>query len=143
MSRKMRSILRIWLVAAACAVGLAGSAPALGGDKGSIQIVALAPAYCRSTPASNRAPALLEGAAELGAIGRTCNMPEDPQVTARIANLNGGALEIGGQTVVVGPSGQVTLSTAQLAQAADWRLVRAAPADPGAPVTLELTIVAN
>jgi hypothetical protein len=140
MLRKTRAMLRLWLPL--CATGL-GSAPAFGGDRGSIQIVAIAPAFCHASPLSDHAPALLGGATAIGAIGRSCNMAEDVQVTAHISNLNGGALQIGGQDVVVGPNGQALLSAAQLAQAADWSLVHAAPANPDAPVTLELTIVAN
>jgi hypothetical protein len=146
MLRKTRSMLRLWLPAVLCAAGLA-SAPAFGGDRGSIQIVAVAPAFCHAAPLSDRvsghAPALLGGMTPIGALGRTCNMAEDVQVTAHVSNLNGGTLQIGGQNVAVGPGGQALLSAAQLAQAADWGLVHAAPADPAAPVTLELTIVAN
>ena len=138
MLRKTRAMLRLWLPAALCAA----SAPAFGGDRGSIQIVATAPAFCHAAPVSDHPLALL-GATSIGAIGRSCNMAEDVQVTAHVTNLNGGTLQIGGQDVVLGPNGQAMLSTAQLAQAADWGLIHAVRANPDAPVTLELTIVAN
>jgi hypothetical protein len=131
-----------WLansLAGTCAVAI--TTPGYCGDRGVVQIVAIAPAYCRvPSPAS---PALIGGRAEIGRIGQACNSVAGAGLTARIDNLGGGRLQIDGRDVALNSAGEVGLSADQLARTADWRLVDAARGDADGPVTLELTIVAN
>ncbi len=134
MSRRIRVNGRLWrAVAVVAAVGSLASS-AVGEDRGDVQITAIAPADCRLFQAS-------DAAAEGGAAVRlACNTPRPADVTVNLAGLGGAALLIDGKAVAAGPDGFAALSTSQLGNRADWRLLGAKPSG-GAP--LEVTIVAN
>ena len=118
------------------------ASPTFSGDRGSIQIVAIAPAYCRFASPASHPPTLIGGRADIGSLRQVCNTVDGAQVTAHISNLNGGTLQLDGQNVAIKPDGEVTLPAGR-PDTADWRLVGAKPADPNAPVTVELLIVSD
>jgi hypothetical protein len=143
MLRKTRISARVRCCFTLGLIGLSGLAsPAFGGDRGSIQIVAIAPAYCRI--GSIHPTTLVGGGADIGSVRQVCNTVGGAQVTAHISNLNGGTLQVGGRNIAVKPNGEVELPADRPdAATADWRLVNANPADPNAPVTVELLIVSD
>jgi hypothetical protein len=145
MLRKTRFSARVRGTFTLSLIGLSGLAsPTFSGDRGSIQIVAIAPAVCRIASSALRSPALVGGRADIGSIRQACNTVGGAEVTAHISNLNGGTLQVGGQNIAIKPNGEVVLPAGGPdAATADWRLVNAKPADPGAPVTVELLIVSN
>jgi hypothetical protein len=145
MLRKTRISTLVRCVFTLGLIGLSGLAsPTFSGDRGSIQIVAIAPASCRIASGTIRPKVLVAGGADIGSIREVCNTVGGAQVTAHISNLNGGTLQVGGRKVAVRPNGEVDLPADRSdAATADWRLVDAKPTDPNAPVTVELLIVSD
>ena len=125
------------VVMAAALVAVAAAAPASSADQGSVEIVAIAPAFCRVT-ATTPVPALASGV--FGTVRRTCNTVNEAQITAQVSNLDGATLRLAGADIAVSASGAATLSPAQLDGLSDLHVVNARPAAPRAPVAVELTI---
>ena len=135
MPSRTRSTLQ-FCVALATAVGsVAVVAPANAGDQGTVEIVAIAPAFCRVT-AMAHAAALVSGG--LGAALRACNTVNEAQITAQVSNLEGAVLRLGAADIAVSASGMATFTPAQLATLSDLRVVNGRAAER-APV-VELTI---
>jgi hypothetical protein len=128
MSLSARPCLVLAAVASLCV-----AAPAASADQGAVQIVAVAPAFCRVT-AMPHAPTLANGAFGV----RACNTVNEAQITARVSNLDGAALRFGSTDIAVSASGLATFSPQQLATLSDLRVVGARPAVT-API-VELTI---
>jgi hypothetical protein len=120
-----RSTLELYVVLPAAIATLAAAAPASSADQGSVQIIAIAPAFCRvaAMPAA-----------------RACNTVNDAQVTVQVSNLDGAALQLDGANIAVSAHGAATLSAGQLAGLSGLRVVDARPADLRGPVAVELTI---
>jgi hypothetical protein len=123
----------------AAIASFACAAPALAADQGSVEILAIAPAFCRVTSIS-QAPASADGNAAFGTVRRACNTVNDARITAQVSNLDSGALRLGHNEVALSASGAATLSPEQLADLSDLHLVNARPTDARAPVAVELTI---
>ncbi len=126
-------------IALAISASFAAVAPALSADQGSVEILAIAPAFCRIT-SMPPTPAPVGGVADFGAARRACNTVNDAQITAQVSNLAGGLLRLGSTDIAVSASGAVTLSAAQLADLSDLHLVTAKSAGAQAPVAVEFTI---
>ena len=136
MPSRTRSTLQSCIALTTAIASAAVIAPAFGADQGSVEIVAIAPAFCRVT-AMPRAPAPTFGFA---AVGRACNTVNDAEITAQVSNLDGAALRLGGADIAVSSAGLATFSPQQLAALSDLRVVNARRADARAPIAVELTV---
>ena len=122
-----RSTLQLCAACAATTVLLAAAGSASGADQGSVQIVAIAPAFCRLTAAPHASAA------------RLCNTASDVQVSVQVSNLDRAALQLDGADILVSANGVATLSPQQLAALSDLRVVNGRPAEPAAVVELTIT----
>jgi hypothetical protein len=111
------------------------AAPASSADQGSVQIVAIAPAFCRVTALVN-APGLAGGAFGRGLYA--CNTVNAAQITAQVSNLDGATLRLGGDDIAVSATGLATFSPQQLASLSDLHVVNGRP--PARSPIVELTI---
>ena len=119
----------------AAVVSILVVAPASSADQGSVQIVAIAPAFCRVSAA---APTLAPPSRAVDP--RACNTVNDAQITARVSNLDGAKLELDGADIAVAANGMATFSPLQLATLSELHVVGAGPVAARAPIAVELTV---
>jgi hypothetical protein len=139
MQPRTRSTLKSCGVMAAAIASVSAVAPAVSADQGSLEIVAIAPAFCRVS-AIPRTPAATFQTVGFAAVGRACNTVNDAQITARVSNLDGATLQLGGADIAVSATGAATFSPQQLAALSNLHVVDARPGDARAQVAVELTI---
>jgi hypothetical protein len=139
MPSRLRPTLRSSIVLAVAVTLAAAVAPAIGADQGSVEIVAIAPAFCRVTtpPPPLGSP---NESAVFATARRACNTVNDAQITAKVSNLDGATLRLGPTDVAVSADGAATFSPEQLAALSDLHIVNARRTDARAPVAVELTI---
>jgi hypothetical protein len=125
-----RSTLKLCLAVTASA-SFVGVGPAFSADQGSVQIMAIAPAFCRIAARPY---------GDVGTVGRACNTVNDARITARVSNLDGASLELDGVNIAVSANGMATLSAQQLAGLADLHVANARPVNARAPIAVELTV---
>jgi hypothetical protein len=139
MPSRTRLTLRSCIAPAIIIASIVPIAPAYAADQGSVQIVAIAPAFCRvmSPPRPLASP---DVSPVSGTAHRACNTVNEAQITAQVSNLDGAVLRLGGANVAVSANGVVTFSAEQLAAISDLHVVNERPGEARAQIAVELTI---
>lgn len=97
--------------------------------------------FCRISAPQDAQIAIVNGAAEIGAVSEICNTPSGYDVTAKFSNLDGGTLNVAGQGYVIDATGtSVRHSNEARVQTVNWQLAGAQLVQPNAPVFMQVTI---